>query len=587
MDGLFVDAAPSQMRAERPDNNGANAANNNPARAAERRRDQGRAPEPVAPRDTRTSMQQNAKQGRTGDHRRPGEEQRRPATVAVAPADRLSIEGGISGAIACVRGPEAGLTLSLAPGSYTIGRARENDLVLKDIAASRKHLRIDVDGRLARLVDLGSGNGTKVNGKRAGEVELRHGDTVEIGGSMLVYSEPGRTATVDRDEAQARVVAAADELARELSQKLKFGEEAPGDFDGHVAQTRAIRTADARAAAQQVLEEDARRQAQDAGQTGQTGQKGARKPPDRIWNETFTNMPLSAVVADDQRLQGTGQNLPVGASKRQRPAAPPPTPAPFTPAPRPMGPMGTAADDEGSVYDDDPVMDELSRGQRSSFLTSVLLSAGIVVVVGALALGMWALFLRDPPAPSTSAQEAAVEAEKNAEYANAISRAQDAITRQDWVNVRDYTLVALQARPKDPLAMAYKNDAESRLEAALKAVQPPPAPQAPLNPIVEPGTQPIAAPPPAPAPAAVAPPPPPRPAPVVVNRPKPKPRATSKRGSITDDDAKARFERAIDAFRSKDKATGCKLLEQVAERAPADSSWRGKADSLYLKRCGD
>lgn len=585
MDGLFVDAAPSQMRAERPDirqdGNGA-AANNNPARAAERRRDQGRAPEPVAPRDTRTSMQQNAKQGRTGDHRR-------PATVAAAPADRLSIEGGISGAIACVRGPESGLTLSLAPGSYTIGRARENDLVLKDIAASRKHLRIDVDGRLARLVDLGSGNGTKVNGKRAGEVELRHGDTVEIGGSMLVYSEPGRTATVDRDEAQARVVAAADELARELSQKLKFGEEAPGDFDGHVAQTRAIRTADARAAAQQVLEEDARRQAQDAGQAGH--KNGARKPPDRIWNETFTNMPLSAVVADDQRLQGTGQNLPAGAPKRQRPAAPPPTPAPFTPAPRPMGPMGTAADDEGSVYDDDPVMDELSRGQRSSFLTSVLLSAGIVVVVGALALGLWALFLREPAGPSASAQEAAVEAEKNAEYGNAISRAQDAITRQDWVNVRDYTLVALQARPKDPLALAYKNDAESRLEAALKAAQPPAPPQAPLNPIVEPGTQPAVATVPAPAPApapAVVEPPAPRAPPPVVSRPKPKPRPTSsKRGSITDDDAKARFERAIDAFRSKDKATGCKLLEQVAERAPADSSWRGKADSLYLKRCGD
>jgi hypothetical protein len=586
MDGLFVDAAPSQMRAERPD---IGAAANNPARAAERRRDQGRAPEPVAPRDTRTSMQQNAKQGRTGDHRRPGDEQQRPATVAVAPADRLSIEGGISGAIACVRGPESGLTLSLAPGSYTIGRARENDLVLKDIAASRKHLRIDVDGRLARLVDLGSGNGTKVNGKRAGEVELRHGDTVEIGGSMLVYSEPGRTATVDRDEAQARVVAAADELARELSQKLKFGQEAPGDFDGHVAQTRAIRTADARAAAQQVLEEDAHRQAPEAAQTGQ--KNGARKPPDRIWNETFTNMPLSAVVADDQRLQGTGQNLPAGAPKRQRPATPPPTPAPFTPAPRPMGPMGTAADDEGSVYDDDQVMDDLSRGQRSSFLTSVLLSAGIVFVVGALAIGLSALFLREPAGPSASAQEAAVEAEKNAEYGNAISRAQDAITRQDWVNVRDYTLVALQARPKDPLALAYKNDAESRLEAALKATQPPAAPQAPLPPIVEPGTQPAAAavPPPAPAPApAVVEPPAPRASPPVVSRPKPKPKPTSsKRGSISDDDAKARFERAIDAFRSKDKATGCKLLEQVAERAPADSSWRGKADSLYLKRCGD
>ena len=46
------------------------------------------------------------------------------------------------------------------------------------------------------------------------------------------------------------------------------------------------------------------------------------------------------------------------------------------------------------------------------------------------------------------------------------------------------------------------------------------------------------------------------------------------------------IERAIDAFRSKDTDTGCQLLEQVAERAPAESAWRSKADTLFLKRCG-
>ena len=515
------------------------------------------------------SMQQNA-QGRTGDHPR-------PPPVTTPKNDHVRVDGGISGAVACVRGPEAGLTLSLAPGSYTIGRARENDLVLKDIAASRKHVRIDVDGHVARLVDLGSGNGTRVNGKRAGELELRHGDTVEIGGSMLVYSEPGRTATIERDATQARVVAAADELARDLSQKLKFGGDARAENDGHVAQTRAIRTADARAAAQQVLEDDARRQGQDP--TAQS----ARKPPDRIWNETFTNMPLSAVVADDQRLQGTGQNLPAGP-KRQRPTPSPATPMPVTPTratgpTRASGPMGNAADvEEASAGSGDPVVDELSRAQRSSFLTSVLLSAGIVVVVVALALGLWALLMGESALPPEAVQQAATEADKNTEYANAISRAQDAITRQDWVNVRDYTLVALQARPKDPLALAYKNDAESRLEAALKAAATTPSP----TPVTTPAAE-------ATAPTTTA---PTTTAPNIEAQPKPRPQtkprtSASKNSSMSDDEAKARFERAIDAFRSKDKATGCKLLEQVAERASRDSSWRGKADSLYLKRCGD
>ena len=529
------------------------------------------------------SMQQNPQQGPTGEHLRPPQ-------VAAPKNDHVRVDGGISGAVACVRGPEAGLTLALAPGSYTIGRARENDLVLKDIAASRKHVRIDVDGHVARLVDLGSGNGTRVNGKRAGELELRHGDTVEIGGSMLIYSEPGRTATVDRDEAQARVVAAADELARDLSQKLKFGADARAENDGHVAQTRAIRTADARAAAQQVLEDDARRHGQDP------AAQSARKPADRIWNETFTNLPLSAVVADDQRLQGTGQNLPAGA-KRQRPTPSPATPMPVTPA-RAIGPQGTAADNEESnAGSSDAVVDELSRAQRSSFLTSVLLSAGIVVVVGALALGLWALLMREPEPSPEAAQQAAAEADKNTEYADAISRAQDAITRQDWVNVRDYTLVALQARPKDPLALAYKNDAEARLEAALKAAATTPSPSLVTTPTAEAAptttapttTAPTTTAPTTTAPTTTA---PTTTGPAMEAQPKPRPQTkprppASKPSSMSDVEAKARFERAIDAFRSKDKGTGCKLLEQVAERASRDSSWRGKADSLYLKRCGD
>jgi hypothetical protein len=510
-------------------------------------------------------MQQQQQQDRAPPGAGTGD-RKRPATIA-DDDNRVSVEGGVSGALACVKGPEAGLTLALAPGSYTIGRARENDLVLKDIAASRKHLRIDVNESGARLVDLGSGNGSRVNGKRASECELRHGDSIEIGASVIVYSEPGRIATVDkgpaRDEAQARVVAAADELAKELSQKLRFGDDAGNEFDGHKAQTRAIRTADARAAAAALAAEAA---AEDAA--------AQKKPGDRLWNETFTNMPLSAVVAGDQRLQGT-RDLP------KKPPARPMTPMPVTP-PRSMGPVGTAAAPDDR-YDDEPLLEELSQAPRGSFVTSVLLSAGVVVVVGALALGLWAMFFREAPTPTTvvSAGEV-VQAEKDAEYAKAISRAQDAITRQDWVAVRDYTVVALQSRPKDPLALAYKGDAEQRIDAALKAASepPPPAPAPPPAPEAAP-------PPPPPVAAPAPPPPPPRAAPAPPPRAPPKQRtSTPTKRTISDDEAKARFERAIDAFRSKDNVTGCKLLEQVADRASSESTWRGKADSLYLKRCG-
>lgn len=563
---LFVDPAPSQMRAERPakvkQHITAPPAPAAPARAADRRREKGRAPEPVEAKDTRTSLQQNA---------------RRTATVA-SHNGNLSVDGGVCGAIACVRGPESGTVLSLAPGSYTVGRARENDLVLKDIAASRKHLRLEVSNQGARLVDLGSGNGTKVNGKRAGEVELRHGDTIEIGGSVLVFSASGKTATVAADgpldEAQARVVAAADVLARELSDKLRFGDEnASEGVDGHRAKTRALRSADARAVAEELARQQAARASAPPAPV-----EPARRGNDRLWNETFTNVPLSAVVPDEQRLQGTARDLP------RRPTRAP-TPAPqhaFSTSPLPVSPVGPV----GTAAEDSRFAPEATAAPSSgpSFVSSVLLSAAVVIAIGTVGLSVWAIFFRDDDKAAVTATD-----EPSAEYATAITRAQDAFAAKDWAKMRDYAEAALQVRPNDQMAASYKRDAELRLDAEnapapnAPAVVTPPTPAAPVRPA-----------PPTPAPVAEAgPPAPPTPArvtpaaaPVERATPTPKPNRKPSRKAMSDDEAKSRFERAIDAFRSKDTDTGCQLLEQVADRAPAESAWRSKADTLFLKRCG-
>jgi hypothetical protein len=67
----------------------------------------------------------------------------------------------------------------------TIGRATDNDLVLRDERVSRHHGRIA--GRRGTLVyaDLGSTNGTEVNGERVTEVVLGAGDQIRLGGSTL------------------------------------------------------------------------------------------------------------------------------------------------------------------------------------------------------------------------------------------------------------------------------------------------------------------------------------------------------------------------------------------------------------------
>ena len=75
--------------------------------------------------------------------------------------------------------------------SLTIGRAADNDLVLPDGRVSRHHAR--VTGRRGTLVytDLGSTNGSRVNGAPVGELVLGAGDRIELGDSVLVVEATG------------------------------------------------------------------------------------------------------------------------------------------------------------------------------------------------------------------------------------------------------------------------------------------------------------------------------------------------------------------------------------------------------------
>lgn len=89
--------------------------------------------------------------------------------------------------------PSAGLVLisrtdalvrhALREGVTTIGRAPENDVVIGDAMASRHHARITLEKGKCTLTDLGSANGTFVNGERLdGSKRLVPGDVVGIAG---------------------------------------------------------------------------------------------------------------------------------------------------------------------------------------------------------------------------------------------------------------------------------------------------------------------------------------------------------------------------------------------------------------------
>ena len=72
-------------------------------------------------------------------------------------------------------------TFTLAPGSITIGRTKDNAIFCLHKSLSRKHAQLDFDGVKLRITDLQSKNGIYFNGRRVGRCELVEGDSFRCG----------------------------------------------------------------------------------------------------------------------------------------------------------------------------------------------------------------------------------------------------------------------------------------------------------------------------------------------------------------------------------------------------------------------
>lgn len=95
---------------------------------------------------------------------------------------------GEVGQLIVTRGGTAGARYALSEDVVTIGRHPESTIFLDDITVSRRHaeVRRSADGQYT-LVDVGSLNGTYLDGDRIDSAQLREGAQVQVGKFRLVF----------------------------------------------------------------------------------------------------------------------------------------------------------------------------------------------------------------------------------------------------------------------------------------------------------------------------------------------------------------------------------------------------------------
>ena len=87
-----------------------------------------------------------------------------------------------------------------------VGRSSDLDLVLVEDMVSRKHSKIATDDKGVSIQDLGSTNGTFVNGEKVRKVDLKDGDRILIGTSIIkLVALEGQAAAMSENEARSKM----------------------------------------------------------------------------------------------------------------------------------------------------------------------------------------------------------------------------------------------------------------------------------------------------------------------------------------------------------------------------------------------
>ncbi|MFC2154990.1 adenylate/guanylate cyclase domain-containing protein [Acidobacteriota bacterium] len=114
-------------------------------------------------------------------------------------------------------------TFYLKKDTISVGKLASNDLQINESAVSRSHCTFSKTGKIYKLTDLGSTNGTYINGRRITEKELKVGDNIIIGRTMLNYLQVTEAESINDvgDQKISMIVPLSDEFKIEKKKKIE------------------------------------------------------------------------------------------------------------------------------------------------------------------------------------------------------------------------------------------------------------------------------------------------------------------------------------------------------------------------------
>ena len=126
---------------------------------------------------------------------------RMPAADSTVP-DLMGAHRPAHPTLTIVKGSQIGEVFELDAPQITLGRDPRNSVFLNDMTVSRHHARMDlgnIASGLATIEDLGSLNGTWVDGAIANRASLKDGSTIQIGTFRMVFHTNARPRRIDTE----------------------------------------------------------------------------------------------------------------------------------------------------------------------------------------------------------------------------------------------------------------------------------------------------------------------------------------------------------------------------------------------------